>query len=262
MHETRIAEAAALLWQCWRDSRRIATLPERGRPPSRAEGYAIQAQIARLSGERVLGWKIAATSAAGARHIHVDGPLAGRLLARYTVPAGGSVPLSGNLMRLGEAEFAFRMGTRLPPREAPYSVDEVMDAVRSLHPALEFPDTRFADCTAVGEAQLIADNACAGGFVLGAASGDAWRERDLAGHAVIAMRDGSPACEGKGANVLGDPRLALAWIANELRSLGEGLAAGDVVTTGTCVVPFAIAPGERIRADFGEFGSVEAALTD
>jgi len=262
MDAKRTGEAAALLWQCWRDSRRIAALPDGCRPASRAEGYAIQAQIARLSGERVLGWKIAATSAAGARHIHVDGPLAGRLLARYTVPAGGNVPLSGNLMRLGEAEFAFRMDRPLPPRDSPYAVDEVMKAVRSLHPALEFPDTRFTDCTAVGAAQLIADNACAGGFVLGAAAGVAWRERDLAGHAVIAMRDGSPVCEGRGANVLGDPRLALAWIANELRALGEGLEAGDVVTTGTCVVPFPIAPGERIRADFGELGSVEAAITD
>jgi 2-keto-4-pentenoate hydratase len=33
------------------------------------------------------------------------------------------------------------------------------------------------------------------------------------------------------------------------------------VTTGTCVIPVAIKPGDRFRADFGELGAVEVALT-
>jgi 2-keto-4-pentenoate hydratase len=56
--------------------------------------------------------------------------------------------------------------------------------------------------------------------------------------------------------VLGDPRIALAWIANELRTFGDGLRAGDIVTTGTCVPPVPIAPGDCVRADFGVFGDV------
>jgi len=217
--------------------------------------------VARFSGDRVLGWKIAATSLAGQKHIHVDGPLAGRLLAGKVLTDGAGVSLAGNIMRVGEAEFAFRMGRALPARPQPYEVGEVMDAVASLHPAIEVPDTRFTDCTTVGTAQLIADHACAAWFVLGAPAGAGWRDRDLVGHGVTVTRDGSPHCEGKGANVLGDPCLALAWIANELRELGDGLKAGEVVTTGTCVVPFAIAPGDRIRADFGDFGSVSALMT-
>ena len=45
---------------------------------------------------------------------------------------------------------------------------EVLDAVDTLHPAIEIPDSRFADYVKAGEAQLIADNACAHLFVLGA----------------------------------------------------------------------------------------------
>ena len=37
---------------------------------------------------------------------------------------------------------------------------------------------------------------------------------------------------GHGKNVLGDPRVALTWLANELRGLGIPLRAGEVVTTG------------------------------
>ena len=215
-----------------------------------------------MSGDRVLGWKIAATSAAGQQHIRVDGPLAGRLLERKVLGPGASVPISGNIMKVGEAEFAFCLGKPLPARAARYETVEVLEAVATLHPAIEIPDSRYADCTAVGAAQLIADNACAGWFVLGEATQARWRDRDLAAHRVIAMRNRSIAAEGRGANVLGDPLLALTWIANELSALGVGLKTDDIVTTGTCLVPFGIAPGDLIRADFGDLGSVEASVTD
>ncbi len=44
---------------------------------------------------------------------------------------------------------------------------DVMAAVDSLHPAIELPDSRNLDFARVGAPQLIADNACAGWFILG-----------------------------------------------------------------------------------------------
>jgi 2-keto-4-pentenoate hydratase len=67
---------------------------------------------------------------------------------------------------------------------------------------------------------------------------------------------GRPDQPGLGANVLGDPRIALTWLANELSGLGVTLKAGEVVTTGTCLVPVAILPGDAIEADFGALGRV------
>jgi 2-keto-4-pentenoate hydratase len=61
---------------------------------------------------------------------------------------------------------------------------------------------------------------------------------------------------GHGKNVLGDPRIALAWLANELRSLGITLRAGQVVTTGTCHPPLPIQSGDRMEVDFGVLGKV------
>src|SRR5919107_5610045 len=90
-------EAAAILWRHWCASTHIEQLPVHCRPRDRAAGYAVQAEVARLSGQQVAGWKIAATSAAGQRHIGVDGPLAGPLLANRVLIDDSIVPLDGNI---------------------------------------------------------------------------------------------------------------------------------------------------------------------
>ncbi|HUF19436.1 MAG TPA: fumarylacetoacetate hydrolase family protein [Burkholderiales bacterium] len=256
MHPEQVQHAAQILWKCWSEHTRIDVLPAECRPLRREDGYRVQAEVARISGQQTYGWKIAATSTAGQRHIGVDGPLAGRLLSKRVLEPQVKVPLEGNIMRVAEAEFAFRMGSDLPPRDQPYSVDEVMTAVEALHPAIEVPDSRYRDFARVGAAPLIADNACAAWFVPGIETAAPWYERNLAEHTVTVTLNGRIAGEGTGANVLGDPRVALTWIANELSTCGEGLRAGQVVTTGTCVAPVEIAAGDLVLAEFGEFGKV------
>mgnify|MGYP000125465889 CR=1 FL=1 len=76
---------------------------------SRAEGYAIQAQIEAQSREPLFGWKIAATSLAGQKHIGVDGPMAGRLLAERVYCDGDTLPFGANRMRVAEDRVAFTL---------------------------------------------------------------------------------------------------------------------------------------------------------
>ena len=265
MNEAAIAEAAQTIWKHWSQGKQMSALPERCRPANRADGYAIQAEVAQLSGQATVGWKIAASSVAGQKHINVDGPLAGRLLA-HTVFAEGSAAanamnLSHNILKVAEPEIVFRMARPLPPlaNGASYAVTEVMAAVGTLHLAIEIPDTRYTDFLNVGAPSMIADMACAALWVVGSATMAAWRDIDLSQHGVVAHKNGAFAAKGNGANVLGDPRMALTWIANELCAYGEGLLAGDYVTTGTCVVPIPITHGDTLRMDFGVLGSIAAA---
>ena len=209
------------------------------------------------SGQELRGWKLAATSLPGQRHIGVDGPMAGRLLAGRTFPPGSELSLEGNGMRVAEPEFAFAFARDLPPRSAPYPTAEVMGAVASLHLAIEVPDSRYTDFVHAGEAQLVADGACANDLVLGPAVTADWRRVDLVTFAVTAEVVGRYRREGSGAAVLGDPRVALAWLVNELSGLGETARAGQVVITGTCMASLEVQEGDRVRADFGALGSVE-----
>ena len=262
MTEEEMRTASELLFRHWARQTRFDALPVGLRPVDRAEGYRVQAFLEEHTAQPLFGWKIAATSEAGQTHINVDGPLAGRLLAERVIADGGVCPMGNNLMRVAEMEFAFRMAADLPPRAAPYTQDEVMARVAHLHPAIEIPDSRYNDFTRVGLAQLVADNACAHRFILGPATDTDWRGVDLAAHPVRAFVNDAAAGDGSGVHVLGDPRIALTWLANELSRHGLTLKAGEVVTTGTCVKPVAIVAGDRVLGDFGSLGRVGVTITD
>ncbi|TPL92898.1 fumarylacetoacetate hydrolase family protein [Mesorhizobium sp. B2-3-10] len=248
--------ASRLLVGHWDNGTHLDAIPEELRPKTRTEGYAIQSHVMERSAAPLFGWKIAATSLAGQRHINVDGPMAGRLLAEKAVEVGGIVSLATSKMRVAEVEFAFRFGRRIPPRAAPYEIAEVMDAVATLHPAIEIPDSRYDDFCAVGALQLIADNACANLFVIGQPAEDDWRDVNLAEYPVTGFVSGKSRHDGTGAAVLGDPRIALTWLVNELSGLGIGLQPGQVVITGTCVTPISVAAGDEVIGDLGRFGKV------
>jgi len=257
-----IEAAADLLWQHWQAGSLIDGLPTHVRPRSRAEGYAIQALLEKRSAVPLFGWKIAATSKAGQQHINVDGPLAGRLLAESVLPMDEPITIGANQMLVAEPEFCFRFGHDLPPRSMPYTNAEVMAAVASLHLAIELPDSRYVRFVTAGAAQLIADNACGHQFILGPEAPSLWRDIDLVQHAVTGtVTDGAGKItltrEGAGANVLGDPRIGLAWLVNEMSALGQTLRANEVVTTGTCMVPLPITPGAVISADYGSLGRMQ-----
>ena len=247
--------AAQTLYDHWRAGTKLQGLEASLRPRHRAEAYAIQARLENYSNTKLFGWKIAATSEAGQKHINVDGPMAGRILQETVIADGGTASMAGNEMRVAEPEFAFRMRADLPPRSRPYTVPEVLDAVGTLHPAIEIPDSRFADFVSAGAEQIIADNACAHLFVLGAPATVDWRALDLVEEKPVITLRGKRFI-GHGKNVLGDPRVALAWLANELGRLGVTLRAGEVVTTGTCHPPLPIASGDVVEADFGSIGKV------
>jgi 2-keto-4-pentenoate hydratase len=256
----KISQCSAFLQILQHHQQRCAQLTPNLQPKSKAEAYAIQALIEQQSAEPLWGWKIAATSLAGQKHIGVSGPLAGRYIAERVVASGGTIRFGQNHMKVAEVEFAFKMGSDLPPRALAYTEDEVFEAVASLHPAIEIPDSRYDRFETVGELALIADNACADWLAVGAAAADTWRSMDLTSFAPVGRIAGKGEWQGLGANVLGGPRIALTWLANELSQLGVTLKAGQTVTTGTCLVPMAIDAGDRIDGDFGKLGQVSVTM--
>lgn len=135
-----------------------------------------------------------------------------------------------------------------------------MTAVANLHLSLEIPDSRYSDFTVVGAGQLIADTACAGWLVTQPSAYAEWRSIDLVRHRVDAHVNGAIVASGSGETVLGDPVIALTWLVNEVAAYARGIKAGDLVTTGTCLKPVTITPGDDVRLDYGMLGSLSARI--
>ncbi|OXM64539.1 2-keto-4-pentenoate hydratase [Amycolatopsis vastitatis] len=245
--------AAELIWDAWQTGKRLDGLPAGARPRDLAEGMAAQAALAELAGP-VSGWKIAATTVYARQYLDVPGPLAGALFERFHHVEGAPVPADTMTMGVAEPEFAFRL--KADPGPSP-SLTAVLDAVDTMFLALEMPDSRYTDHQHAGGPQLLADVACAGRFVEGRAV-PGWRDLDLPRQPVVLHADGAEFARGSGSLVLGDPRLALHWLAMELSRHGRSLRPGDVVTTGTATPPCPIHAGGHVMADFGALGSVEA----
>lgn len=259
MKSERAREAADRLAAAWRTGTVLAELPEECRPRNSAEGYRIQDLLAEELGFPVGGWKIGCTSAVARKILKARGPFAGRVFATRIFPTGTTLPASAYPMRGLEGEFAFRLAKPLPARKRAYGLAEAAAAIGSLHPAIEIVDSRYADWLKVGTPSLIADQGSNGALVLGPAV-PRWRTRKLETQAVAMEVDGRTVGKGTGADCLGHPLKALAWLANLMRGRG-GLPAGAVISTGTCSGFHRAAPGDRARADFGKLGAVEVRFT-
>ncbi len=259
MTTEKFHDAARILGDAAARHARIDVLPAHLRPKNFEETYQIQSALVSQAGELVMGLKIAATSRAGQEHIGIDNPISGQLLASQVLAPGDTAQMKDNLMQAAEAEFVFEFASPVKPRRAPYSWQEVMTSVGHLRLGIELPDSRYRFFSKAGVTQLVADNAVAALLVLGPPAAD-WREQDLSRHAVTVKVNGEAVDQGSGANVLGDPRNVLVWLANELSGRGLGLEAGQVVTTGSAADVIAVNPGDTVVADFGDLGVAQASF--
>ena len=76
-----------------------------------------------------------------------------------------------------------------------------------------------------------------------------------------AMINGKEEGRGTGADVLGHPHNALAWLANHLAAEGRGLHAGQIVMTGSLVKTVWLKAGDVVVMELDGLGKVEAAFT-
>ncbi len=262
MDSAAIERAAHILLAARRDGRPIDHLPEDCRPDGVDEAYAIQDRLVRMMAEPVVGWKIGATSATAQALLGVDHPFAGRMFDQDIHMSPASLPAADYHMRGVESEFAFRLAVDLPPDQAPFDRDQVLAAVDSLSLAIEIIDPAFAEpaIVQVGGPSLIADNGVHRALVLGPPCAD-WRHRDLARETVVLRVNGADRSAGSGADALGHPLQALAWLANDRARRGDGLKAGQIVTTCTCTGLVMLSPGDEAVADFGALGAVTLRFT-
>ena len=252
-------ELARLLASLRREQRSQSGLAPHLVPPDKATAYRVAGMVAEELGWPVLGWKIAAMKEEMQQALRTDSPIYGRV---YFVKETPHSAVHATLASpIPEVEYQAKLGHDLPPRDKPYTVEEVTDAVASLHPGLELAECRFIhDASFPPLPAILADGAGSGTIVYGPAIAD-WRNRDIAGQEATLSSDGRPRRKGTAAAALDHPMIPLTWLANELSRTGVGMKEGQIVSTGTLTGMLAPKPGETYVADFGPFGSVEVSIT-
>ncbi|MFG2820901.1 2-keto-4-pentenoate hydratase [Kitasatospora sp. NPDC048365] len=217
--------------------------------------YAVQQLNVRRalgSGRRLVGRKIGLTSVAVQRQLGVDRPDFGALFADMAVPDGGEVPTGRLLQPKVEAEVALVLGHDLPDRDC--TVADVLRAVDVALPALEIVDSRIADWD-ISLVDTVADNASCGLYVLGTTPVPI-EAVDLGAVTMTMTRGGRTVSEGSGADCLGSPLNAAAWLAAALAERGDPLRAGDLVLTGALGPMSPASPGDEFEARISGLGSV------
>jgi 2-keto-4-pentenoate hydratase len=218
-------------------------------------GYAVQNVLthARVTaGRRIVGRKVGLTSPAVQRQLGVDQPDFGVLFDDMVCPPDRPVSMASLLQPKIEAELAIVLAEDLDGDVSPAAVRA---AVKSVLPALEIVDSRIAgwDITLV---DTVADHASSALYVLGEHAlslGD----RDLT-TVEMTMVDGSGAVvsSGTGADCLGDPVLAVAWLARTAKEYGAPLRAGEVILSGALGPMVGVTAGSEFTAHIGVFGAV------
>ena len=225
------------------------------------DAYAVQGALVgrkRAAGARIVGRKIGLTSRTMQRALGIDTPDSGVLFDDMVFANGATVTRGRFIEPRVEAEIAFVMGAALSGASA--TRDEVLAATEAVAPSLEILDTRILRSDpATGRTRTVvdtvSDNAANAGVVLGPErhAVDAF---DLRRTGAIVRRDGTVEETGLGAGVLDDPAASVLWLVHRLARYGDGLAAGDIVLSGSFVRPIEAPPGSRFEADFGDFGTV------
>ena len=254
MDMTAQRELARLLASLRRDGRQQSGLDPRLVPPDAATAYRVAAMVAEELGWTIGGWKIAAMKEEMQKALRTDSPIYGRVF--FLEPTPVTVIHADLASPIPEVEYQALLGADLPPREKPYTVEEVTDAVASLHPGLELAECRFIhDAAFPPLPAILADGAGSGTIIYGPAIAD-WKTHDIAGQEATLSSNGRLRRKGTAGAALDHPMAPLTWLANELSRTGVGMKAGQMVSTGTLTGMLAPKPGETFVADFGPFGSV------
>lgn len=221
-----------------------------------AAAYNLQAAAVEAAGLHRIGWKVAATSDMAVELLKVSGPSIGPVFAERTQASPAEIAIFPAQGPAVECEFAFRLARDLDDGDAPYDRAQLIAAVGAVVPAVEVVASRFEGGFAdVGDGLTIADFCFNHAWVHGSDVTDCLG-LDLTTAAIRLEKDGTQVADGVGANVLGDPLTALAFAADTAAAIGRPLRAGEIVSTGTCTGVTPVAPGSRIRADFGSLGEI------
>jgi 2-keto-4-pentenoate hydratase len=226
-------------------------LPESCRPVDCEGALSIQRRVSELLGEHIGeeigGWKAALPS---------PGRISLAPIYASTIYTASPCPVltSGATMSI-EPEVAFVLGRDLEPRAAAYKETEIRSAISETRLVLELLRGRYADQESVSFPEKLADGMTNQGQFVGPMVPGGLDHTLESFPITIEAGDGLPLTH-EGRHPSGHPLAPLCWLANFLASSGEGLAAGQIITTGSYCGVLEAPVGAPLRITFDGLGAL------
>ncbi|WP_170384323.1 2-keto-4-pentenoate hydratase [Ruegeria atlantica] len=197
------------------------------------------------------GWKVGLTSKAMQQQQGVPEPCMGHLMVEGHLTSPCRLEFD-TLMAPGfENELCLRLGQ---PLVGEVSFDEALNAIEAVAPAIEVIEKRGVFAADLPLA--FAGNSQQRAFVTGdfhpMSTGT-----DLAEIEVEVSVNGVSQERAMGAEVLGSPVNSVVWLAEMLARYGRNLKPGDLIMSGSFTKQYPVAKGDRVCAEFSQFGRVE-----
>ena len=206
------------------------------------------------NGETIVGKKIGLTSKAVQENLNVDEPDFGFITDVMVHRSGVTLEIGRGLIRpRAEGEIAFKLSGDLAGPGV--TADEVLAATGGLAACFEIVDSRIKDWR-INIQDTVADNASCGLIVLG----DRWVPPDtvdLPACRMVVKTNGVEVATGVGADALGSPANAVAWLANALAEFETPLKAGEIILSGSLVPLQPIDAGDRLLVEVEGIGRAE-----
>ena len=225
-------------------------MPEEYRPADTQSALAIQERVLELLGETVGGWKCGVPNPA-------TGPIVAAIPASAILRSSPcAVPGAKGQI---EPEIAFVVAHDLPPRAKPYSDAEIRAAIGEARMVLELVTTRYADKASATQPEILADAYNHQGLLIGPAIPDGLDYPLERLHVTVRTATG-PLYDGERGHPSGHPLKPFTWLAHFLNGRGQGLKAGQIVTTGSYAGIVEAPLGVPIHIQLDRLGSLDVEL--
>lgn len=216
-----------------------------------ATAYRVQRELRSIAGP-LTGWKLGVTSRAKQAQVGLTDPIYGFLAGAGAVDLGERLDTAQLIHPRCEPEIVFTLGRDL---DGPHvTAANVIAASSSVAVGIEVLDSRYADYKFT-MTDVVADNTSAARYIVGTPVSPQGIDLRLVG--VVLEKNGTVVATASGAAALGHPAAAVAWLARQLSTTGEGLRAGEIVLSGGLTVAVPVGPRDVVTASIDRLGSLQ-----
>jgi 2-keto-4-pentenoate hydratase len=242
----------------WRDGSVVEPAPD-ALPRDLDTAEAMQRAFAEALDFGCGAHKLGATVEAIRLRLGLPRTFCGTVATARALPSPATIPAPVARFRIVESEPAFRFARGIPAGNN-VTADDVAAAIGAVMPAIELPESRFAEIGVHGPFALVADGGAAGWAILGPETpfdGPATWD----GAQVVLKIDGAAVATGRTSDIDGGPFAAVVRHCQNLCARGIAIPAGLAVLPGSCTGAVTVPVGSEAVADFGRFGAARVRFT-